>query len=77
MINEEDRYREYHPRSRYYHIWINRHASLDPSGIVWADSSGYVGNLFLLWMALVLANGTWDLVARSISEMDAQIHNVT
>lgn len=49
----------------------HRNAGIDLSGIVWADSGGYVGNLYLLWVGLVMANSSWNLVARVFPEMDA------
>lgn len=49
----------------------NLHPAIDIGGVVWADSSGYLGNLFVLWLALVLADGTWNLVFRDVPEVDA------
>ena len=77
MLNEEfqkwDRcvFRSHHSiRNRMY-------TPIDISGVVWADSTGYVGNLFLLWLALVVDYGTWNLVPLDIPEVDAQIHNIS
>lgn len=65
MINENfQRYycngRGYHPARDYMHV------DIDLRGVVWADSTGYMGNLFLLWLGLVMAAGSWNLVARDI-----------
>lgn len=65
MINENfQRYycngRGYRPARDYMHV------DIDLGGVVWADSTGYMGNLFLLWLGLVMAAGSWNLVARDI-----------
>ena len=70
MINEGLREELCHG-SRDNNLRNYRNAGIDLSGIVWADSSGYMGNLYLLWVGLVLANSSWNLVARNISEVDA------
>ena len=49
----------------------NLHPAIDIGGVVWADSSGYLGNLFVLWLVLVLADGTWNLVFRDVPAVDA------
>lgn len=77
MINEHVERWPYNPRISHSHLRKSYRSGIDLGGIVWADSTGYLGNLFMLWLALVVDDGAWDLVARSISEMDAQIHNVT
>lgn len=47
------------------------HPALDIGGVIWADSAGYLGNLFLLWLALVMDNGAWHLVPSDVPEVDA------
>ena len=61
---------------RDHNFWNHLHACRDLKCILRTCGSGYVGNLFLLWLDLELADSSWDLVARSISEVDAQIHNI-
>lgn len=70
MINEQGQ-RFYCAWSRDHTLRHSRDVDIDLSGIVWADSSGYVGNLYLLWLGLVLANSSWNLVALDIPEVDA------
>lgn len=71
MLNEEFQKWDRPIFGSHHSIRNHMHTHIDISGVVWADSTGYVGNLFLLWVALVLANGAWDLVARDIPEVDA------
>lgn len=65
MINEE--FQRYYCNGRGYRLARDSmHVDIDLGGIVWADSTGYVGNLFLLWLGLVMAAGSWNLVAHDI-----------
>lgn len=75
MLNEEFQKWDRPILGSHHSIRNHMHAPVDLSGVVWADSTGYVGNLFLLWLALVMDDCAWDLVARDISKDDAQIHN--
>lgn len=75
MLNEEFQKWDRPILGSHHSIRNHMHMPIDISGVVWADSTGYVGNLFLLWLALVVDYGSRDLVARDISEDDAQIHN--
>lgn len=77
MLNEEFQKWDRPILGSHHSIRNHMHPAIDISGVVWADSTGYVGNLFLLWLALVMDYGSWDLVARDISEDDAQIHNLS
>lgn len=77
MLNEEFQKWDRPILGSHHSIRNHMHAPIDISGVVWANSTGYVGNLFLLWLALVMDYGSWDLVARDISEDDAQIHNLS
>lgn len=71
MLNEEFQKWDRPILGSHHSIRNHMHAPIDISGVVWADSTGYVGNLFLLWLALVVDYGSRDLVARDISEDDA------
>lgn len=77
MLNEEFQKWDRPILGSHHSIRNHMHAPIDTSGVVWADSTGYVGNLFLLWLVLVMDDGAWDLVARDISEDDAQIHYIS
>ena len=77
MINEHIESWPYNPRISHSHLRKSHRSGIDLGGIIWADSTGYVGNLFLLWLALVVDYGTWNLVPLDIPEVDAQIHNIS
>lgn len=71
MINEHFERWPYNPRISYSHLRKSHRYSIDIDGIIWADSTGYLGNLFLLWLALVMDDGAWNLVSRDVPEVDA------
>ena len=59
MINED--FRRYWCNGRGYRPARNAvHFGIDLGGIVWADST------VLLWLALVMADGSWNLVAHDV-----------
>lgn len=75
MLNEQEQIGYYYGR-RDRSFWNHLHACRDLRYILRTCGPGYVGNLFLLWLDVELADSAWDLVARSVSEVDAQIHNI-
>ena len=77
MLNEEFQKWDRPIFGSHHSIRNHMHTPIDLSGVIWADSTGYVGNLFLLWLALVMDDGAWNLVSSDIPEVDAQIHNIS
>lgn len=71
MLNEEFQKWDRPILGSHHSIRNHMHAPIDLSGVVWADSTGYVGNLFLLWLALVVDYGSRDLVPVVFPEVDA------
>lgn len=71
MINEHIERWSYNPRISRSHLRKSHRSGINIGGIIWADSTGYLGNLFLLWLALVMDDGAWNLVSRDVPEVDA------
>ena len=71
MINEYIERWPYNPRISCSHLRKSHRSGIDIGGIVWADSTGYLGNLFMLWLALVMDDGAWNLVSSDVPEVDA------
>ena len=71
MINEYIERWPYNPRISRSHLRKSYRSGIDIGGIVWADSTGYLGNLFVLWVALVMDDGAWNLVSSDVPEVDA------
>lgn len=71
MINERFKVRNQRLFGTDCVVGNSLHPALDIGGVIWADSAGYLGNLFVLWLALVMDDGAWHLVPSDVPEVDA------
>ena len=71
MINERFKVRNQRLFGTDCVVGNSLHPALDIGGVIWADSAGYLGNLFVLWLALVMDDGAWNLVSSDVPEVDA------
>lgn len=71
MINERFKVRNQRLFGTDCSVRNSLHSALDIGDVIWADGAGYLDNLFVLWLALVMDDGAWHLVSSYVPEGDA------